>query len=151
MKDLLWDDLKIGQKFQSGELQLTKEQIITFAKTFDPQPMHTDEDAAKTSPFGALIGSGWHTLSTTIKLLAEAKPFGQTPLVGMEVDKVRFLSPLFPGATLKAQMEVTDLRPSRKEGRGYVRTKVTTTANGKPILTQEWLMMVPRRSNNNGA
>lgn len=145
MADILWDDLEVGQVYKSGTITLDKDQLVEFARTFDPQPMHTDEEKAKDSFFGQLVGSGWHTLSSTIRLLAEARPLGNTPLIGMEVDKVRFLKPLLPDAVLQAQMEVIDLRPSRKEGRGYVRVKVTTTANGEPILTQEWLMLMPRK------
>ena len=146
MADIFWDDLDVGQVYTSGTLTLDKNQLIEFASTFDPQSMHTDEEKAKESIFGQLVGSGWHTLSSTIRLLAEARPLGETPLIGMEVDNVRFLKPLLPGAELQAHMEVIDLRPSRKEGRGYVRVKVTTTADGEAILTQEWLMLMPRKN-----
>ena len=145
MADIFWDDLEVGQVYTSGTLKLDKKQLVEFAETFDPQPMHTDEEKAKESIFGQLIGSGWHTLSSTIRLMAEARPFGETPLIGMEVDNVRFLNPLLPGAILQAHMEVIDLRPSRKEGRSYVRVKVTTTADDAVILTQEWLMLMPKR------
>ena len=146
MADIYWDDLEVGQVYKSGTIVLGKDQLVEFAQTFDPQPMHTDEEKAKDSFFGQLVGSGWHTLSSTIRLLAEARPFGETPLIGMEVDKVRFLKPLLPNSELQAIMEVIDLRPSRKGGKGYVRVKVTTTANCEPILTQEWLMLMPRKN-----
>ena len=145
MTDILWDDLDVGQIYKSGTIKLDKNQLIDFAQTFDPQPMHTNEEQAKDSFFGQLVGSGWHTLSSTIRLLAEAKPFGRTPLIGMEVDKVRFVKPLLPDAELQAIMEVISLRESRQKERGYVRVKVTTTANSEPILTQEWLMLMPRK------
>lgn len=144
-QDLYWDDLAVGQVYTSGSLTLDKNQMIAFAEAFDPQPMHTNEEEAKDTFFGQLVGSGWHTLSSTIRLMAEAKPFGKTPLIGMEVDKVRFMKPLLPGVTLQAKMEVVDLRPSRKEGRGYVRVHVTTLADGEPLLSQEWLMLMPRK------
>ncbi len=145
-KDIYWDDLEIGQIYESGTLKLDKNQIIEFASTFDPQPMHTDEEQAKDTFFGQLVGSGWHTLSSTIRLMAEAKPFGNTPLIGMEVDKVRFMKPLLPGATLQAKMEVVDLRASKRSERGYVRVHVTTLADGQPLLSQEWLMLMPRKA-----
>lgn len=143
--DLYWDDLKIGQVYTSGTLVLDKAQIINFAHAFDPQPMHTDEELAKDSFFGRLVGSGWHSLSSTIRLLADARPFGNTPLIGMEVDKVRFLKPLLPDVTLQAKMEVVELRPSKRPERGYVRVHVTTLADGAPLLSQEWLMLMPRK------
>ncbi len=144
-KDLFWEDLKIGQTYTSGTLTLDKDEMIAYAKIFDPQPMHIDEEKAKDSFFGRLIGSGWHALSSTIRLMAESKPFGETPLVGMEVDKIRFMAPLLPDVTLRAKMEIVELKESKKPGRGYVRVHVTTTADDKPIVSQEWFMLMPTR------
>lgn len=140
---LYFEDLKIGDVYTSGTKTLSLEEIIEFAKEFDPQPMHTDVEKAKESFFGQLVGSGWQTLSSTIGMLVDAKPFGETALIGMHVDEVRFIAPLLPDSTLQASMEITGLTPSSKGGRGYVDVFVTTTSNGKAILTQKWKMLIP--------
>tara|TARA_R110000868_G_scaffold411733_1_gene708247 strand:+ start:79125 stop:79562 length:438 start_codon:yes stop_codon:yes gene_type:complete len=145
MANKLFDDLKVGDIYPSGSKTLNLAEIISFAQEFDPQPMHTDVEAAKNSFFGELIGSGWQTLSSTIRLMVDSKPFGETPLIGMQVDDVRFLAPLKPGATLQAFMEIIGLEESKKPGRGYVNVQVTTKADGEVILTQKWRMLIPRK------
>jgi len=144
-KTLYFEDLNIGDTFKSGSLTLGLDDQIDFATQWDPQPMHTDADAAKAGMFGQLIGSGWHTLCSTIKLMVEAKPFGETQLLGMQVDDIRFHKPLLAGMTLTAVGEVVDMRPSSEGGRGYVGFKVTTYADGDVIITQKWTMLVPAR------
>ncbi|MFT7144102.1 MAG: acyl dehydratase [Alphaproteobacteria bacterium] len=145
MADKFFNDLKVGEVYVSGTKKIKLDEVIAFATEFDPQPMHTDVEAAKEGFFGELIGSGWQTLSTTIRLMVDSKPFGETPLIGMQVDEVRFLSPLRPGATLQAFMEIIELQASKKPGRGYVLVKVTTKADDKEILTQKWRMLIPRK------
>lgn len=140
---LYFEDLSVGSIYESGTKKLELDEIIEFAEEFDPQPMHTDVEKAKDSFFGQLIGSGWQTLSTTIRLLVDSKPFGETALIGMQVDEVRFIAPLIPGATLQAFMEIIELTPSSKGTRGYVSVKVTTKADGKEMLTQKWKMLIP--------
>jgi len=145
MTNKYFEDLSIGEIYKSGTKKLSLEEIITFAKEFDPQPMHTDASAAKEGFFGELIGSGWQSLATTIRLLVDSKPFGDVPLVGMHVDEVRFMAPLLPDSTLQAFMEIVELEKSSKAGRGYVHVKVTTKANGKDILSQKWKMLIPTK------
>lgn len=142
---LYFDDLKVGETFTTGSKTISLEEIIAFAKEYDPQPMHTDVEAAKHSFFGTLVGSGLHTLTTTMRLVVDAKPFGETPLVGMQVDEVRLLSPLYPNSTLSASLEILELTPSSKGGRGYVRAKITTRSGDKELATQKWLMLMPNR------
>lgn len=145
MSDKFFEDLIVGEIYKSGTETLSQENIIDFAKQFDPQPMHTDPELAKQSLFGKLVGSGWQSLSSTIRLLVEAKPFGETPLIGVNVDNVRFHKPLLPGATLQAFMEIEALTPSSKPERGYVTVKVTTKSNGEDIVTQNWRMLIPTK------
>jgi acyl dehydratase len=142
---LYFEDLTLGATYTSHKRTLGLEEQLAFARDWDPQPMHLDAEAAQTSPFGKLVGSGWHTLCTTIRLMVEAKPFGDTPLLGMQVDDIRFHKPLLAGMTLHAVGEVVGLRPSSKGGRGYVQFRVTTYADGEVIATQQWTMLVPGR------
>ena len=69
---------KPGRCLRLPPYRVTRESIVEFASTFDPQPMHLDEVAASKGPFGKLVASGWQTLALTMKLMAEARPFGDT-------------------------------------------------------------------------
>lgn len=139
-----YDDLEIGERFRSAELRLSQPEMLAFAEQFDPQPMHTDPAAAAGTLFGGLIASGWMTGSLTMKLLVESRMLGSTPLVGVEVDRVRFTAPVRPGDTLVAEAEVVDKRPSSRGDRGYVIFAVTTRrADGAPVMTQHWTLLVP--------
>ena len=62
------EDFAVGQVFNTGRLRVDKEQIFAFARQFDPQPFHLDEDAARKSPFQGLAASGWHTAALTMRL-----------------------------------------------------------------------------------
>lgn len=140
-----WDDLHDGQTFITASRPVTREEIIAFATQFDPQPMHLDDDAAAASPFGRLTGSGWHTLALTMRLMVDAKPLGSTPLLGLGGDEVRFLKPLYPGQTLHVEAKITHLRPSSNPDKGHALVALTTFADGVPICTQTWRMLIPRR------
>lgn len=144
-----YEDLKIGDIYKTGSKSFSQDDIIAFATEFDPQPMHIDPEGAKESLFGQLVGSGWQSLSTTIRLLVDAKPFGDTPLIGVNIDNIRFWKPLLPGATLQAFMEIKGLTPSSKPERGYVNVTVTTQADGIDIVTQDWRMLVPTKYTSN--
>src|SRR5580765_6010364 len=73
MKERYFEDFAVGQKFSSGTIEVTAERIKSFAREFDPQPFHTDEEAARHSFFGALVASGWHTAAMTMRLFAESE------------------------------------------------------------------------------
>ena len=66
---IYWEDLQVGQVRQLGQIKPTREDIIAFAKQFDPQPFHLDDEAAKASVFGALCASGWHTCALAMRLM----------------------------------------------------------------------------------
>src|SRR5258708_25238723 len=69
---LCLDDLQVGHRFTSGSHVVDEAQIKAFARQFDPQPFHLDDDAAKATLFGGLAASGWHTAAMTMKLLVDA-------------------------------------------------------------------------------
>ena len=121
------------------------DEVKSFAEDYDPQAMHTDEVAAKDGPFGSLTASGWHTLSLTMKLMAEAKPFGSTPLVGVGVDKIAFKKPVFPETEIVVRARVINKRASTKKGRGYIELELETldVSNNEIVVRQNWIVMVP--------
>src|SRR5262249_1002613 len=112
MPDLYLDDLSVGQRFVSGTHVMDEEQIRAFAAQFDPQPFHRDAEAAKTTFFGALVASGWHTAAVTMRLLVQSG----LPLAGGIVGaggEINWPSPVRPGAVLQVESEILEVRPSR--------------------------------------
>ena len=104
-----FDDLKVGMRFKSEEVTVSKEDIIRFAREYDPQPFHLDDEAAKKTMLGGLAASGWHTAAIAMRLAAECRPFGPHPLFGAGVDDLRWLKPVRPGDTLHLEGEVVEL------------------------------------------
>lgn len=122
----LWlEDLHVGQTFVSGAVAVTAEEIKTFARQFDPQPFHLDEEAAKDSLFEGLAASGWHTAALTMKLLVGAFPLAGG-LVGAG-GETTWPRPTRPGDTLTVHVEVLEILPSRtRPDRGMIRTRSET-------------------------
>lgn len=143
-----FEDFVVGQKIESDELTVTYEMIVAFAQQYDPQPMHLDEQAARSSLFGQLVGSGWQTLAVTMRLLVDARLLGGTPIVGVEFKDVRFHTPMRPGDSLRAKAEVVALHPSKsRPSRGFLDMNVTTVNTaGEVLVSQSWRLAVPRRS-----
>jgi acyl dehydratase len=141
-----FDDLKVGMRFKSGEVTVSKEDILRFACEFDPQPFHTDEEAAKATVFKGLAASGWHTAAIAMKLATACRPFGPHPLLGAGVDDLRWPMPVRPGDTLHLEGELVELVPSRTKPQGIVRIKWTAfNQKGEAVYTFTPIGIVPRR------
>lgn len=146
------EDFAVGEVIDApGEYAMTEARIIDFATDYDPQSIHLDRAAAEREMFGGLIASGWHSLSATMRLMVGSRLFDAGPIVGVGVDRLRYLAPVRPGDRLRARAEVLELRPSSShEDRGYAVLRITTTRqDGTPVLTQDWTLLVPR--DNRGA
>lgn len=116
---LYLDDIAIGDEFVSRDHALDAGQIISFASQFDPQPFHTDPEAAKNSFFQGLAASGWHTMAITMRLIVESVPFAQG-IVGAG-GELSWLRPTRPDDILHVRSKVVDIIPSRsKPGRAMV-------------------------------
>jgi acyl dehydratase len=140
------EDVKVGQRFTTASLTVDRDSLKAFARQYDPQPIHLDETAAEEGFFGELVGSGWQTLCLTMRLVVEARPLGTTPLIGLEVDEIRFHRPLRPGDSLRAEAEVLSVRASKsKPERGFLRMRVDTLAGDKPLASRVWTLLVPAR------
>ena len=146
--ELYWEDLQVGDAMLSRAQVMTRERIIAFAEEFDPQPQHLDEEAARTSLFGELVASGWHTAAVTMRLQLELV-MGRFPggSLGAQVDVLAWRRPVRPGDELRARVEVLAKRPSAsKPGRGLLTLK-TTTLNQRDEVVQEMTasVLAPRR------
>jgi len=119
------EDIAIGETWTSPSIVLTQEEIIAFGKANDPQPMHTDPAAAAQGRFGGLIASGWQVAALSMRLFIEAGGYGETPVIGLGIDELRWKKPVRPGDRLHTVREVIETRRSRsKPGFGIVRTRV---------------------------
>ena len=147
MAEQYLEDFQAGQVFQGGRLRVDKEQIFAFARQFDPQPFHLDEEAARKSPFGGLAASGWHTAAMTMRLLldGEFKPAGG--ILGVGFDELSWPRAVRPGDELHASSEVLEVRPSRsRPDRGLIRVRTTTlNQNNETVMMFTGNLLVPRR------
>jgi len=121
--------------------------MLAFARSFDPQPMHVDLEAAARGPFKGLIASGWHTAALVMRLVAEARPFGEAQVLGLGVEELQWPMPVRPGDTIRCEMEIVAKRESRsKPGYGIVTCKVTTrNQHGQVVMLHSPACWVPRR------
>lgn len=111
-KELLYlDDVQVGDTFQSGEYSLTEDEIKNFAKKYDPQSFHTNNELAKESFFKGLSGSGWNTAAITMKLIVESVPFAYG-IIGAGVE-LNWLSPSRPGDILFVKSSVKNIKYSK--------------------------------------
>ena len=110
-----WEDFTPGWQHESQPRMLTLREIVTFAREYDPQPYHTDEDAAKSSPFGGLIASGWQTCSVAMRLMCDGYLLLTSCIGSPGLDELRWFKPVRPGDTLRLHSTVLDQTPSQKD------------------------------------
>ena len=141
-----FDDLALGMRFKSGQVQITESDIKRFAAEYDPQPMHLDEEAAAKTPFKGLAASGWHTAAIAMNLAVQIRPFGPHPLIGMGVDELRWMAPVRANDILHLEGEVIGLTPSRTKPQGIALVKWTAVnQKGEAVYTFTPIAIVPRR------
>lgn len=109
------DDLRVGDVFKTQGYTLTQADITSFAFTFDPQPFHIDAVAAEQSIFGGQIASGFHTIALCFRLFIQSGIFSKSSLGGTGLDEVRWFAPVRPGDTLRVEVEVVALHPSKSK------------------------------------
>jgi len=149
MSDRYFEDFVVGQvQKPSGRVRLEKNDIIAFARKFDPQPFHLDDEAARKSIFGRLVASGWHTAALTMSLVATSEYRPASGTIGLGFDGMRWPMPVYPGDELRIESEVLEMRPSKsRPDRGLMKIR-TRTLNQNGEVVQELIAnaMVPRRS-----
>lgn len=120
-----FDDLTIGQEFDFGSMAMPLEEILEFARTYDPQPFHTDPDAAAESVFGGIIASGLHTLSAAFGHMLRSGIMAQVSMGGTGMD-IRWPAPVRPGDRIALSARVEELVPSRsRPDRGVAKFRYT--------------------------
>jgi acyl dehydratase len=142
------EDFREGEVWQSRSIVLGEDEMIAYAKANDPQLIHVDPDAAKNGPFGGIIASGWQIAALSMRLFVEAGGYGDTPIVGIGIDELRWRQVVRPGDTLRTTREIVELRRSAsKPDRGVIRTRVTVlNQRDETVMTYYSLGQVRARS-----
>lgn len=141
------EDFIVGQVMDYPPRTVSEEEIIAFARDYDPQPFHLDKEAAKQSLFGGLCASGWHTAGLMMRILVD-NMIGQSASMGSPgVDQLRWVKPVFPGDTLHLRGEVVEARVSQsKPDRGVITSRYEMrNQRGETVLTMQAKGMYARR------
>lgn len=146
MKELYFDDLKTGDRFQSETFAVPAKEIIEFAEKFDPQKFHLNAKSAGRSIFKGLVASGWHTAAMTMRLFVRTLNFAEGA-IGLGVDELRWPNAVRPGDVLHVETEILETRLSRsKPDLGIIRLRnVTKNQRDEVVQTMTAHALVPRR------
>lgn len=146
-RPLYYEDIAVGDTFETGKVTVEAGAIKAFAAQFDPQPFHLDERAARSSIFGGLVASGWHTAALSMRLLVGGELQIGGGLIGLGVEDIRWPRPVHPGDVLRVESEVVAVRPSKsRPDQGIVQVRNTTrNQDDQPVMVQLVNMLVPRR------
>ena len=112
---LYWEDFPAGHVAEFGGMRVTREEIVDFARRFDPQPFHVDDAAARESPYGGLIASGWHTGAMAMRMMCDAYLLDAASLGSPGLDSLRWVAPVRPGDTLRVRLTVLAARTMRSK------------------------------------
>lgn len=110
---LHWEDFAVGSVMECGGMTVSREEIVEFARRFDPQPFHLDEAEAAKTHFAGLVASGWHTASLAMRMICDGYLHRTESLGSPGVDKLRWTAPVRPGDRLRMRMTVLSARPMR--------------------------------------
>lgn len=130
------DDLAAGMTFDLGGFVLTREEVLDFARRYDPQPFHLDEEAARDSLFGRLVASGLHTYAAAFGHLIRSGLLGSCNL-GAGGAELKWPAPLAPDEPVTMQVTVEEVRPSRSKpemGIARLRYVLRKTGDGTVVL-----------------
>ena len=141
-----FEDVAVGDIMRFGRYEVTKEEIVEYARQFDPQPFHLDEEAGRQSMFGGLIASGWHTGAMFIRMVVEHMTPVHATTGAMGFDDLKWLKPVRPGDTLTGRTEVLETWPSKSKPIGFVRRRVEmVNQHGEVVVAIVGITMYRRR------
>ncbi len=142
-----WEDIKAGEVIELGSCTVTKEAMVAFAREFDPQPFHTDEETAKRTIWGGLIASGWHTGSMLMRLFYDGFLKDTVSLGSPGMDELKWNKPVRPGDRLSARMTILETTPSRsKPDRGIIRSQMEVlNQHGEVVMSTKGVNFFARR------
>ena len=136
---MYFEDFTVGLIIKTKPKKITKSEIIDFARNYDPQRFHVDEQAAKEGPFGKLVSSGFMTLGKSFTQFFETGVIDETGMGAWGIDELRWIKPVYPEDTLITKVEVLDRKISSKNPtKGTVRTH-QTVLNQKDEIVMTWI------------
>ena len=145
---IYFEDCTVGTETLFGHYDVTREEVLEFARKYDPQPFHLSDEAAAKTHFGRLAASGWHTCAMTMAVIARhVVETEQAGLGSPGIDELRWLKPVYPGDTLRVRGKIIDKTPSRsKPELGSFRTETTVTnQDGAPVMRFTSIVLIRRR------
>lgn len=142
------EDMVVGAETYLGSYEVTREEVLEFARKYDPQPFHLSDEAAAKTHFGRIAASGWHTTAMTMAMLVkylESDP--QAGLGAAGIDELRWKIPVYPGDTLHSSGTILEVTPSRsKPDIGTIRTRTTVrNQDGRVVMTFVSIVLMRRR------
>jgi acyl dehydratase len=142
-----FEDFQVGQVFELGSYEVSREEILEFARKYDPQPFHLDEEAGRRSIYGSIIASGWQTAAICHGLLVRSLVGDSSSMGSPGLDELRWLLPVRPGDTLSPRLVVLESTPSRsKPDRGVVKTRMEVrNQKGELVMTEIAAVLFRRR------
>ena len=145
---IYFEDVEVGSERVFGTYDVTREEVLEFARKYDPQPFHLSDEAAAKTHFGRLAASGWHTCAMTMAVIVKAiTEERQAGLGSPGVDELRWLKPVYPGDRLTMHGRIVDKTPSRSKPEiGTVRTETTVTnQDDVPVMRFTSIVLMRRR------
>ena len=145
---IYFEDLVVGAETYFGCTEVTRHEVIEFAKRYDPQPFHLSDEAAAKTHFGRIAASGWHTCAMVMGVIARhVTDAGQAGLGSPGIDELRWLKPVYPGDTLHVSGKILEKTPSRSKPEiGSFRTHTTVTNQDDVlVLTFTSIVLMRRR------
>ena len=146
---LYFEDFPAGRQERFGRCLVDRDEVLDFARRFDPQPFHLDDAAAAANPvFGRIAASGWHTAAMAMRLTVDHwQALGVQALGASGLDELAWLRPVYPGDTLRLEAEVLEARPSAsRPGIGFVKIRtVAYNQDNVAVMRQVANVMLARR------
>jgi acyl dehydratase len=142
-----FEDFTVGEVIPHPAWPVTADDIVAFAREYDPQPFHLDPRAPETAMTGGLIASGWHVAAIFMRTLCEAFLLDSTSMGSPGVDTLKWLKPVRPGDTLSARSTVLEVKPSKsRPDRGIVRFRHDMLNQaGETVMTLDNPILFGRR------
>ncbi len=142
-----FEDLVVGEEEYFGSYEVTRDEVIEFARKYDPQPFHLSDEAAAQTHFGRLAASGWHSCAMVMAVIVKHMMGRQAGLGSPGLDELRWMKPVFPGDTLHVRGTILEKTPSRSRPEmGSFRTRLTVAnQDDEPVLSYVSIALIRRR------
>ncbi len=146
---MYFEDLEEGTTASFGRYEVTRDEVIDFARRYDPQPFHLSDEAAAQTHFGRISASGWHTCAMVMRMMVDNITERRHAGLGSPgLDELRWLRPVYPGDTLRVETTLIDKTPSRSRPEmGSDRSEVKVFNQDQVLVaTMKSIGLIRRRS-----